>query len=562
MNPLETLNQESVSAFVQRAQEGERAWAQLSLADRIAILDDIRINTGTHAQEWVTIASRIKGLPEDSPLVGEEWISGPWALATYVESLAATLRAIESGSDPLAHIDFRQAPGNRKAFTIFPLHGMEKLLLHGFSAEVWTLPGTSEKHVRESVGLAQQDPSTTHGVALVLGAGNITSIAPLDVLYELYAKNRSVVLKLNPVLGDLGPVLEKILAPLVDKKIVSITSGDAQVGGMMVLDPGIASVHITGSKNSYDSIVKSIHTSAQPEKPVTSELGGVSPVIIIPGDWSQADLKFQAEHVATQRLHNSGSNCIAAQVVVVSSDWKQKDEFLKQLQIAYNNMPTRPNWYPGGADRVASAVDAHSESEVTVSNSRVLINVESPSDSENASFQNEYFAPVLSIVELPGTGEAFLNTAVEFANERLQGTLGANLIASPQTLKQLGAHLETAISKLRYGCIGVNCWTGLGFLIGRATWGAFPPQPGEEVVSGQGVVHNALLVDNVERTVVYGPFRPLSRSLVNREWSISPKPPWFVSNRTASSTGRHLTDLAVTRNKLKLVPIFYSALRG
>lgn len=36
--------------------------------------------------------------------------------------------------------------------------------------------------------------------------------------------------------------------------------------------------------------------------------------------------------------------------------------------------------------------------------------------------------------------------------------------------------------------------------------------------SAIGVVHNALLLDNPERTVVYGPFRPLPRSLVNGEF--------------------------------------------
>lgn len=46
-------------------------------------------------------------------------------------------------------------------------------------------------------------------------------------------------------------------------------------------------------------------------KTITSELGGVAPVIEIPGEWSAADLRFQARHVATQRLHNAGSNCIA-----------------------------------------------------------------------------------------------------------------------------------------------------------------------------------------------------------------------------------------------------------
>jgi hypothetical protein len=96
------------------------------------------------------------------------------------------------------------------------------------------------------------------------------------------------------------------------------------------------------------------------------------------------------------------------------------------------------------------------------------------------------------VVQLLGVGATFLDAAVEFSNTRLQGTLGANIIANPRTLQELGPRLDDAITALRYGCIGVNCWTGLGFLVARATWGAFPPSPGEEVTSGNGVVHNAL----------------------------------------------------------------------
>jgi aldehyde dehydrogenase (NAD(P)+) len=562
MTDLIEARHEDISGLVDKARDGEVAWAHVSLPQRIAMLDQIRIDTGIHAQAWVDIAARIKGLPADSPLVGEEWISGPWALATYVEALAATLRSLDAKVNPLSHIAMRKAPGGRLALEVFPVHGIEKLLLHGFRAEVWTLPGVTQTDLHESAGLAQLNPTDTNGVGLVLGAGNITSIAPLDILYELFAKNRSVILKLNPVLSDLKLVFEEIFAPFIGLGVVSIINGDANIGSMLVKHPRVDSIHITGSKTSFDTIVSSISGTTQSDKPISSELGGVSPVMVIPGKWSKADLRFQAEHVVTQRLHNSGSNCIASQVVIISSDWAQKEDFLNELRTSYQQAPARPNWYPGGSDRMFDALNNHDGCEVTGSESRVLIKVHNSEDLETASFHTEYFTPVLSVVQLPGEGSTFLDSAVEFANERLQGTLGANIIAHPKTIKTLGARLEEAVAALRYGCVGVNCWTGLGFLVARATWGAFPPEPGEQVTSGIGVVHNALLIDGAERTVVYGPFRPLARSLINFEWAISPKPPWFVFNKTAASTGRHLTVLAATRNRMQLVPIFYSALRG
>ena len=66
-------------------------------------------------------------------------------------------------------------------------------------------PGTTEAGVRATAGLGERNPKQTRGTALVLGAGNIFSIAPLDTIYQLYAENRVAVLKLNPVTNPLSP---------------------------------------------------------------------------------------------------------------------------------------------------------------------------------------------------------------------------------------------------------------------------------------------------------------------------------------------------------------------
>jgi aldehyde dehydrogenase (NAD(P)+) len=75
-------------------------------------------------------------------------------------------------------------------------------------------------------------------------------------------------------------------------------------------------------------------------------------------------------------------------------------------------------------------------------------------------------------------------------------------------------------------------------------------------------VHNTLLLDAAERTVVRGPFRPAPRSLLRGETTMSPKPPWFVTNRTAAATGRLLTDFAAAHRWTSLPTISASASRG
>jgi aldehyde dehydrogenase (NAD(P)+) len=170
---------------------------------------------------------------------------------------------------------------------------------------------------------------------------------------------------------------------------------------------------------------------------------------------------------------------------------------------------------------------------------------------------------VLAVTRLPGrTEREFLDAAVAFSNERLAGTLAANVIADPSTLKRLGSQFGEAITRLRYGGIGVNCWSAFAYLAPRASWGAFPGAELDNIQSGIGVVHNALLFERPERSIAYGPFRPFPRSLLRGEFSLSPKPPWFLNNRTGRLTTQRLTLFEASRGLRNLPGIFASALRG
>jgi acyl-CoA reductase-like NAD-dependent aldehyde dehydrogenase len=560
---------EHIDRALEELVEGEKNWAALPLAARRRLLDEMRTLTVEHAAEWVHAAIGIKGLDASSPLVGEEWMSGPYALTFGLAALSESLAKLEAGRSPLDDAEFGTAPGGRLTVKALPLTTFDQLLLSGFSADVWLQPGIGQAEAVRAAGLAQRDPSHTHGVGAVLGAGNIFSIAPLDTIYELFANNRVVALKLNPITDPLLPVLSKVLAPFIAVGAVRILTGGAEEGTYLVRHKLVDHVHMTGSALTYDAIVFGTGTEGAARKaadePVlakemTAELGGVSPTIVLPGQWTKADIEFQANHVATQRLHNNGYNCIAAQVVVLSKHWPQRDEFIAALRKALNDAPQRPAYYPGSDARVAGADASYPEAQhLGVNGARVL--VVDPQDRQ-ALLRTEYFSPVLGVIELDSTGEQFAEEAVRVANDEFVGTLGVNIIAHPDTITGLGDKFEELIAQLRYGTIAVNAWTGVGYLTPTATWGAFPGHLRNDIQSGVGVVHNAFLIDRPERTVVRGPFRPSPRSVLHREWSLSPKPPWFVNNRTAATTGRLLVDFAGSPGWSKLPAIFASALRG
>ncbi|RPF20451.1 aldehyde dehydrogenase family protein [Myceligenerans xiligouense] len=544
---------------------GADHWAALPVPDRARVFREVSGAVAGVAREWAETAARAKNIPDGSPLAGEEWMSGPYAALESSAAYARAYEAITRGRSPADGLPTRTVPGGRTAVRVLPLGLQQRVLFHGFSAEVWMPPGVSPERLRREAGLDAGTVGRSGGVGLVLGAGNISSIAPLDAFYELVAAGRTSLVKLNPTFADLLDIYERALAPLIHIGAVRVVNGDGAVGSYLATHDGVDKVHITGSQATHDTIVWGRGEEAERRRaerdprlavPITSELGGVSPIIVVPGTWSDADLRFQAEHVATMRLHNAGHNCIAGQMVVLGADWPQRDAFLAELRGAFARLPAREPWYPGSADRLREAVAAHAGAETI--NGRVLLE----STGDDPACDTEYFAPVLAWKQVAGTGSEFLRAAVVFANDRLAGTLGANVVVDPAARRSMGAAFEEALADLRYGTIAVNAWTAVGFQLAGATWGAFPGNTIEDVGSGIDVVHNGHLLAGPERTVVTGPFREFPRSVPGGEFSLFPKPPWFAGARTAAITGERLTGYAAAPSWARLLGVLVPAFRA
>lgn len=544
---------------------GARRWAGLPVADRAALFRRVHAAIADVAEEWADAALQAKHLAPSGPYAGEEWMTGPYGALESAATYARSYEALADGGSPLDGLRVTTAPGGRVAVRVLPRTAQEWVLFHGFRAEVWMPPGVPERQVRAEAGLDAGTVGQDGGVGLVLGAGNISSIAPLDAFYELVAHNRASLVKLNPTFAGLLDVYRRALAPLIEAGVVRVVNGDAAVGAYLTRHSGIDKVHVTGSAVTHDAVVWGAGEEAERRRaaddprlpvPITSELGGVAPMIVVPGRWSAADLRFQAEHLVSMRLHNSGHNCVAGQVVVLSADWPQKDAFLAELRRALERVPARDPWYPGTEAKVARASAAHPDAEHVAGSLLTEVAAGDPACTD------EYFAPVLAWAQLPGEGAEFLRAAVGFANDSLYGTLGANVVVRPADRRALGPAFDAAIEDLRYGTVAINAWTGVAFLLPGATWGAFPGHTVADVGSGIGVVHNGHLLSRPERTVVTGPFRPFPRSVLHGELSLFPKPPWFAGSRSGTDTGRRLAHYAAAPSWGRLVPVLLAAFRA
>jgi hypothetical protein len=144
----------------------------------------------------------------------------------------------------------------------------------------------------------------------------------------------------------------------------------------------------------------------------------------------------------------------------------------------------------------------------------------------------------------------FLTTAVDFANDRLWGTLSCTILIDAQTQQKFERELDTAISNLRYGAIGINIWSAMLFYFGVTSWGAYPGNSIADIASGIGFVHNTYLFDYPQKSVVYAPFR------------IFPTPAWFATHKNLLELARQLLNFEANPTWQHLFFVVIAALKG
>ncbi len=79
---------------IQKLAGNKEKWVKTSIAERIAILAEIKECLMPVAQAWAETAARKKGIAAGSPLTGEEWISGPYTVMGYCNQMMDTLSKV------------------------------------------------------------------------------------------------------------------------------------------------------------------------------------------------------------------------------------------------------------------------------------------------------------------------------------------------------------------------------------------------------------------------------------------------------------------------------------
>jgi acyl-CoA reductase-like NAD-dependent aldehyde dehydrogenase len=532
------------------AADGAEGFARLGPLQKAELLDQIARNLSAVSADMVALGCAAKGIAKGSAAEAEEWFAGPCVVLGLARHHALALRDVaKKGRPRLSLWKIQQTAAGRTVTHLKPLFAGGGLIESGVRFRVLHTEGTTPANV---VGgqIAHAQTAGEPGTTAVLGAGNVASIPVADVIHTLFVENRTAVLKMNPVNAYLRAPFEKALAPLIERGYVSIVDGGAAVGADLVNHARITHVHLTGSADTHDRIVwgppgpeqKARKARGEPvlEKPVTSELGNVSPVLVTPYLYSKAEIVAIADMLATQITNNASFNCNAGKMLVLPEGFPQRRLLLDTLVRALEKVPLRKAYYPGARDRHAALtggregvihVGSPGEGELPWS----LVPDLDPASEDEPLFSTEPFCSMLSIVEVGSLDPVeFLDQAVSFCNESLWGSLSACLFVPPlyEDDGVVEHALERAVTRLEYGAVGINLWPALVYATARAPWGGHPKATLADVQSGIGFVHNPLFLPRIEKTIVSGPLVPL------------PKPPYLAGHAHGLAAARGLAAYA------------------
>jgi len=562
---IPSSSREVIDKALELLQARKDAWVSVGVADRIAVLDEIKRNMLAVAGRWIGASLQAKGLAPQSYGEGEEWI----VLSVVFRGLRLlrhSLMEIKERGRPRIPGGITVRQDAQAVARVFPRSIADRLLFRGITGEIWMEPGVAPSEIVDRQADIYRDKDHKGRVCLVLAAGNLAVLPVMDFLHKMFVEDQVVVLKTNPVNAYLGPLIEQGFRALIERGFLRVVYGGADEGSYLTNHSAVDEIHLTGSDKTFDAIVfgpgqEGVRRKAD-RRPIltkhfTAELGNVTPAIIVPGSWGDHDIRHQALKLCSWLEMNAGFNCLTPRVIVQHKGWPGRSRLVEAITEVLSSMKTRKAYYPGAQERHNAFVAAHPEALQCGSADgdhlpwTLIANVD-PGNTDDICFTSEAFCSVFGETALEASSTAeFLDRAVEFANETLWGTLTATIIVHPESLKDpdVATAVDRAVAELRYGSVCVNLRGEYAYLLMVTPWGAFPGHEIFDVQSGIGCVNNLLMCDKPQKAVIRGPFK------------MTPDPFMITFNRL-HEFGRKMAYFEASPSLSRLLGLTWTAIRS
>ena len=162
------------------------------------------------------------------------------------------------------------------------------------------------------------------GCVLIIGPWNYPFHLTLQPLISALAAGNTAVVKPSEHAPATAALIERLLQKTFDSDVVQVVQGDGGTAAALV-DQGYDHIFFTGGGSIGSKVLAG---AARHLTPVTLELGGKSPAVVLAG----ADLAVTARRLIWGKGLNAGQTCIAPDYLLVERDLRTP--LLEALQIA------------------------------------------------------------------------------------------------------------------------------------------------------------------------------------------------------------------------------------
>jgi len=528
----------------------QAAWGAIGPGEKAKIMGEVLVALDKAQEDFPKVGDgclRVQGYEDDmdNKEADMDWLIDQITMADFlplfIRRFQGVLETFEKTGRCPPPKKLTQMEDGQWVADVFPFDKSDDMKPYKtWATQVWL-----QKGKEPTQGASLSEKPRPDSVALVLGAGNLGALAWIDCMHLLFQRNTVTLLKLHNLRAYQEDITRKVFQPLIKRgffEVITEENGlpDAQY---LVSHEKLCRIHMTGSTETHDAIVwgpaNGRGARKQLNRPmldlsrvtVTSELGCITPYIIVPATFSKAEMQHHAKHLAFTMGANNGYYCNSPKLLLLAEGWPQREAFLDELRGALKKLPNKHPYYPGTHKRFNAFLAAYSQDNVE----KIEVSAEQPSKfgsripwtlihtsvdpvnldaSKNEyAFKNEPFCPILTVCTIKSVSEApeFLQTVPTFCNQYVWGRLSCSIIVHPKVQSSASDAVEKAIAELQYGMVCVNSFSGAGYHIVEGLWGGYGggnPQLEtiEKVQSGIGFVQNALMFDHPEKAVVRSPF--------------------------------------------------------
>ena len=312
--------------------------------------------------------------------------------------------------------------------------------------------------------------STPLGTILVVPPWNFPYAIPIGGLCAALAAGNTVILKPAPeTVATAWEIVSHLWAGGVPKDVLQfLPMRDDESGKYLVTHPDIDGVILTGS---FDTA--SLFTSWHPEINLMAETSGKNAILIT----SCADIDAAVKDLVQSAFGHAGQKCSAASIAIVDTHIYNDPAFVRQLQDAVESLSVGAGWnFSTTVGPIIRPAESALKRALTQLDSGESWLVE-PKQLDSAglmwrpgvklgvkagswSHRNEWFGPVLAVIEAPD-----FDTAINWQNETEFG-----LTAGIQSLDE--KECEEWIDRIEAGNLYVN--RGItGAIVNRQPFGGW-----------------------------------------------------------------------------------------